>query len=235
MGLEQKMAKLKKEFGEGLVFKISYYVYWFLLGNLYFALFNIPLIVVLFMVLANGTSPLPQGFNLIIFISCIPLGPASAALFSVMGKLIRTKDLNITKDFIKAYKVNFNQSLILWTFEMVIIVMIYVDTTILLVPKAPSVIIKTLYIFIVLIFMVGLFILPILSRFHLKAKDIIRLSIYYTIRKINITLLNFIISFVMGYIIFKSTIIILVFIPSIFCFLIMYIEQKILLEIERSL
>ena len=121
------MAKSKREFGEGPFYKIGEYINWFLMGNLYFLLLNIPLFTVLFLLLTRGSNPLPPGFVYIIFICCIPVGPAVTALLSVMGKLIREKDINITKDYFKAYKVNFSQSLFFWTLELILICILYVD------------------------------------------------------------------------------------------------------------
>ena len=72
------------------------------------------------MFLSNGAKPIPPWFTSIIIICCIPIGPAATALLSVMGKLIREKDINITKDFFKAYKANFFQSLFFWTLEVVL-------------------------------------------------------------------------------------------------------------------
>src|ERR1035437_608174 len=111
MQLEEKMAKSKREFGEGPIYTITNYIFWFFLGNLYFLLLNIPLLFILIVLLSNGTNSLPEGFTTIIVLCCIPIGPAATALLSVMGKLIREKDINITKDFFKAYKTNFFQSL----------------------------------------------------------------------------------------------------------------------------
>lgn len=46
--------------------------------------------------LSNSSNPLPDGFNAIVIICCIPVVPAATALLSVMGKLIREKDINLT-------------------------------------------------------------------------------------------------------------------------------------------
>ncbi|MBZ9685958.1 DUF624 domain-containing protein [Clostridium estertheticum] len=229
------MAKTKSEFGEGPFYTITNYIFWFFLGNLYFLLMNIPLVFILLTVLSNGTNPLPEGLSVIAFICCIPIGPAATALFSVMGKLVREKDINITNDFFKAYKANFIQSLFLWTLEMVLIIILFIDTRFFISQNFPPILTIIMYVFIVFIFMMGLYILPILSRFYMKSSNIIKLSSYYAFRKINVTFLNLASFLVVGFIFFKVTTFILVFISSIVCFLIMYYEQKILLEIEEKL
>ena len=44
---------------------------------------------------------------IILMLSSIPIGPALTALLSLMGKLTREGDIDVTKDFFEAYKVNF--------------------------------------------------------------------------------------------------------------------------------
>lgn len=229
------MTKNKREFGEGPIYTITNYLFWFLMGNLCFGLLNIPLILILLAIISNGNNPLPQGFSIIAYICFIPIGPALAALFSVMGKLVREKDVNITKDFFKAYKVNFLQSLFLFSFEIIIIVALYTDTIFVIARRLPSILLMLLYAIIILVFIMGLFMMPIQSRFYLKSKDIIKLTAYYTIRKLNITFLNSVILAGIGYIFFKVSPLIIVVIPSIFCYLIMFNEQNILVEIEKNL
>lgn len=48
------MAKAKREFGEGPIYTITNYIYWFFLGNLYFLLLNIPLLFILIVLLSNA-------------------------------------------------------------------------------------------------------------------------------------------------------------------------------------
>jgi len=229
------MATAKREFGEGPIFTISNYVIWFFMGNLYFMLLNIPLIIMLLTALPNGINILPEGFNIIIFICCIPIGPSATALFSVMGRLIREKDINITKEFFKAYKINFLQSLFLWTLEMILIVILFINIRFFIAQKYSHILINIMYVIIVFVFMMGLYIFPIISRFYMKSINIIKLSMYYTIRKFNITILNLATFIVVGFVFLKISTFVLLFISSLLCFSIMYYEQKILLEIEENL
>ena len=76
------------------------------------------------------------------------------------------------------------------------------------------------------IFSMSLYVFPIISRFYLGWKDILKTAAYYTIRKFNITLLCFASFLVVGFIFFKISTFILVFISSIICYLIMYLSTK---------
>ena len=229
------MAKSKREFGEGPVYTITNYIFWFFLGNLYFLLLNIPLLIVLIVFLSNGTKPLPEGYTSIIILCCIPIGPAATALLSVMGKLIREKDINMTKDFFKAYKANFFQSLFFWALEIIIISILIIDISFINSSSFPRVITIFILIVIAFIFLMSLYVFPIISRFYLGTKDIIKNAAYYTIKKFNITILNLASFIVVGFIFFKVSSFIILFMWSIIFYLLMFYQQKILLEIEERL
>ncbi|MGK0465215.1 MAG: putative membrane protein YesL [Clostridium sp.] len=232
MQLGEQMAKSKREFGEGPINTITNYVFWFFLGNLYFLLLNIPLFMAVLILFSNGSAPLPKGFISIIAICCIPLGPSFTALLSVMGKLIREKDINITKDFFKAYKTNFTQSLFFGTLEIMLISILYVDIQFLASRNYPQILTSIIFIIICLIFLMSLHVFPVISRFYLSKKDVIKLSLYYTIRKFHITILNCTSFLVVGFIFTQVTTFVFIFMWSIICYFIMVYEQKILIEIE---
>ena len=229
------MAKSKREFGEGPIYTITNYIFWFFLGNVYFLLMNIPLLFILLVVLSNGSNALPEGFTSIVVICCIPIGPAATALLSVMGKLIREKDVNITKDFFKAYKTNFFQSLFFWSLELLIIGILLIDTRFFISNNYPGFLTTLIYIIIVFIFLVSLYVFPLISRFYLGWKDILKTAAYYTIKKFHITILNFASFLVVGFLLFKVSSFLLLFMASAICYLLMFYQQKILLEIELKL
>lgn len=229
------MANLKREFGEGPIYTITNYIFWFFLGNLYFLLLNIPLLFILIALFSNGSNTIPQGFIPIIIICCIPIGPAATALLSVMGKLIREKDINITKDFFKAYKINFFQSLFFWSLEIIILSILFIDIKLVISNSYPKFLTVFIFIVVAFIFSMSLYVFPIISRFYLSTKDILKTAAYYTIRKFHITILNLASFLVVILIFFKVSTFILVFISSIICYLIMFYQQKILLEIECNL
>ncbi|MGH4123350.1 MAG: YesL family protein [Clostridium sp.] len=229
------MSKTKREFGEGTIQNISNYIFWFFSGNFYFCLLNIPLLFILLVVISNGGVPIPPWFAFIIILCCIPIGPAATALLSVMGKLIREKDISITKDFFKAYKANFFQSLFFWTIELLIIGILFINTKFFISKGYPQIVTSLIFIIIAFIFLISLYVFPIISRFYLGWKDILKTAAYYSIKKIHITLLNFASFLVIGFVLYKVSNFILLFMASAICYLLMFYQQKILLEIEDKL
>ena len=197
-------------------------------------LLNIPLLFILLMLLPKGSIPITQWFTPIIIICLIPIGPAATALCSVMGKLIREGDLDVTKDFFKAYKTNFFQSLIFWTIEVIIISILFTDIKFLTLNKYPQFLSISALVVITFIFLMSLYAFPIMSRFYLSTKDILKLAAYYTIRKFYITILNLVSFLLIGLVFFKISSFIALFICSIICYLIMFYEKKTLLEIQEN-
>ena len=231
------MAKTKnrKEFGEGLIFIITNYILWFVMGNIYFLLLNLPFVYVLFAILLNGNNKLPGGFSILFLLCCIPIGPAVTALLSVMGKLIREKDVNLTKDFFKAYKENFFQALYFWSIGIFMIGLLSFDIRYLIDNNYPSILAIILYIVIAIIIIMGLYIFPIISRFYLKFSDILKFSAYYAVKKIHTTIMNLFSFAIIGFLFYKGLTFVLIFVSSVICFLIMFYEQTILLEIEEKI
>lgn len=229
------MSKPQTEFYEKPIFTIINYIYWFFMSNLYFLILNFPLIFVIMAAPSNRINALPAGYIIAVFICFIPIGPALTALFSLMGKLSREKDINVTRDFFKAYKINFKPPLILWTLEMTIIVSLFIDVKLLASLHMPKIISFLMYLLIAMIISIGLHAFPILSRFNMKYKDIVRTAGYYTFKKLNNTVLNLAVIIVVGFAFIKISTFIFLFSSSISCFLIMHFEQKILLEIEKDL
>lgn len=93
----------RKDFYDSPLYTISNYIWYFFISNFYFMLLSFPLILT---TAAFKEKLLSDGFGFFL-ISLLFEGPAITALLSIMGKLIREKDISVTKDYFKAYKVNF--------------------------------------------------------------------------------------------------------------------------------
>lgn len=219
----------KREFGEGPIFTITDYLCWFLLGDFYFLLLNIPLVIAVI-----GLDFNAPGTAAFLFLSFIPVGPAAAALLSVMGKLVRDKDTDFTKDFFKAYKTNFFQSLMLWLMEMLFFFIMYYDLRFFTENMHITGIRYLFYALALLVFITGIYAFPVMTRFYMKTKNILRLSLYFSIKNIKTTLLNSVILALAVLIFFRMPVVDLLII-SLVCYGIMYFEKDLLKEIEDKL
>lgn len=222
----------KRDFGEGIIYTITNYLWWFLLGNFYFWLMNIPFVVIAFIMLVNNDS----SFNLILILSLMPMGPALTALLSVMGKVTRKEDVDLTKDFFNAYKVNFLDSLFFSISGLIILTIVFVEimffnnnSKLYFIGSIPRIILF-------ICFSLAVYIFPIISRFYLRKKDVLKLSIMCLIRKIYVCLITFAIIFIMWMIFTKiNSEIMVLFSVSIGCYLIMFLEKPMLQEIEVTI
>jgi uncharacterized membrane protein YesL len=220
----------KKEFGESIMFTITNYIWWFILGNFYFWLVNIPFIFVFFVTVTIGGGQL----NVLLALSAIPIGPALTALFSVMGKLVRENDIDITKDFFKAYKTNFFEALFFWTLELLIIMVLYVDK-LYVISKLNIPALQVVFIVLSFICMaMNFYVFPIISRFYLKKPDIIRLSFYYFIKRVYISIIGFAAIYCIWIISTKITSMIILVSVSILCYIIMFFQRNTLQNIEEN-
>jgi uncharacterized membrane protein YesL len=218
----------RKDFGEGTVFTISNYVWWFLLSNIYFLLVNIPFI---FICLISAQTVAP-GINLILIICSLSVGPALVALFSVMGKLIREKDLNVTKDFFIAYKKNFLEAIFVWTIIVLMLSVLYIDITAIMVGPVFNIILLAIgFIIISLTF----YILPIISRFYLRKRDVLKLAFIYSIKKIHLTILNWVLLIGLFMLLGKVSTLMFLFMWSIFGYMVMFFQRGILKELEEKI
>lgn len=222
----------KREFGGGLIFNISNYLFWFLLGNIYFWMMNIPYLFVSLTMSLSGNVDV----NVILILSLIPMGPALTALLSVMGKLIREGDINLTKDFFKAYKESLFDSLFFWTLGLIILFVIKIDG--ILIGGNPHLHFLSIFTTITSYICIALsfYIFPIISRFHLKKMNIVRLSFDYLIKRVYICVIAFIVIYLLWTISSKSfQAIIVLFSVSIVTYIIMYLQKGVLKEIEDRL
>lgn len=220
----------KKEFGEGLIFTVSNHLWWWFLGNFYFALFNLPL-VILIIGLATGIFEKPAAW--FIGLCCLPIGPALSALISVMSKLVREKDISLTKDLFKAYKNNFKQSILFWGITVALLLIVYVDITYFLINQS-----KLVYFFYflgILVLLIGFYALVIISRFYLKTSDIFKLSFTTPMLYFKTSLFNLFSLVATAYIFYKIPGFSLLFIISLFCYCVAIINNKLLNDIEEKL
>lgn len=228
------MAKKKqKEYGEGPLHLITNLVFWFVLSNLYFILCILPFAI--YVMITFMTEDPFQSFkdtSLILYLLSLFVGPALAALYSTMGKFIREKEIEVTKDYFKYYKMNFKQSFIVWGIQMTANFLIYVNFIFydqFSFGMYIKPIILTVGIFINVLAMVAL---PILSRFYFSLKDLFRCAFYYGIKKIYITI-GTIIMFFIAFVILNYVSQLILFVFSTFAYFVMLLYRPMLNDVEK--
>lgn len=221
---------MKKDFYDKPIYIITNYIIDFFLSSIYLTICNI--LLILFFIF---TSISPDKFNLFLcFVSLIPLGPSLGALYSTTSKLIREKDMYSSSYFWNCYKENFISNLKLWLIELIIITILFIDFQYFYLNMFQKGIHIIFALLIIITSVIGLYAFSINSRFELKLKDLLLLSIYYMMKKLPITILK-IVTIALGYYILTYiSIVFLIFIPTIICIIFFYYDKIILTEIENK-
>ena len=221
---------MKKEFYDKPLYSISNYVIAFFLSSIYVTLCNI--LLILFFIFTAVSS---DNFNLFLcFICLIPLGPSLGALYSTIGKVIREKDIYFSSYFWSTYKKNFISNLKLWMIELIVIAILFIDFQYFYLHSPGNGIYIIFVVLIVISLIVGFYAFAINSRFELKLKDLLVLSLYYMIKKLPVTILK-VSAIVLGYFLFKNvSIIFLSFLPTIACGIFFFYDKIIFAELEAK-
>ncbi|GIN72590.1 hypothetical protein J14TS2_30650 [Bacillus sp. J14TS2] len=161
---------------------IMKYLYFFFMTNLYFILSNLLFLSVFY--LADFVFE-----NILLFyITLIPMGPAITAVLSTMGKLVREKDLQVTKDFFKAYTLNFWTTMKYWLIQLTILLILAIDIG--YSTNNRNIFSPVFLLLLVVCVFMMIYAFPIISRFEVKLKNLFIISIYSVFKFFRATLLN---------------------------------------------
>ncbi|CUQ01360.1 DUF624 domain-containing protein [Clostridium baratii] len=212
------------------IFDTFNYIFWFFVLNFFFMLFNIPVISFFLFV---GISNLFNYFPL--FLVClIPTVPAFTILLYCMGKLMRTKNLEPINDFVKGFKLNFKQAIVLWSFELLLIFALYSNIRFFTNVMQNTILTCLFAALLILLIAITPFIYILMSRFSMKNLPLIRSAFVLAFTRPLLTISNillFAVSLVIFEIIPGTSIL---FIVSIFAFLLIFANRQLLAELEQQ-
>lgn len=173
---------MSKSITDRPVYIIMKYLYYFLITNFYFVLCNFLFFLAFY--LADFTFE-----NILLFyLTLIPMGPSITALLSTMGKLVRQRELSATSEYFKAYRSNFSITMKYWIIQLTVIFILLIDVYY---STNNDNILSPLFLILLLISLfVMLYAFPIISRFEVKIKNLIIISIYSNFKFMKATLLN---------------------------------------------
>ncbi|GAB2539632.1 DUF624 domain-containing protein [Gracilibacillus alcaliphilus] len=158
------------------------YIYYVMITNILFIAANILLVAAFIFVEIRIEN------ILLFYAALLPMGPALAALHATMGKAIREQDLKPVKDFFSYYRKNFAVSSKYWLIHLTAVTILIIDihyANIYFSALSPI----FLFLIVILLFMM-LYAFPILTRFEVKIKNLLMVSIYSIFRFYKTTLLH---------------------------------------------
>lgn len=211
------------------LYKAFNYVYYFFAANILFLVSNL-----IFIMIYEAAEPNIYAY-ILLFITAIPMGPSISALLSVMGKLMKEKEIDLWKDYSRAYRQNFKQSLAIWVFLLIVFGILLVDIN--FVKSTPSYRFLSMFFLgiMIILMLIALYAFPILTKFSMKTIDIIRVSIYFSIRKLPTTAVKIVIIIGGFYLLKYLKIIGIAFFASVIAYLIMFYDKSTFSELENKL
>lgn len=220
----------KNQFGQGILFTFTNYVYAFFLTNIYFVLAN-SVFIFFFMTLEPSFSNI-----LLYFLALIPTGPAIAALYYSMEKLVRTKELSPTHDFFYGYRKNIKDILSIWFPILIVYFILFVDLQYLRQSPTEANQILSIVIFVLIVAWTMLILnaIAISSRFKFRMRDIWKLSVYYSFMKVKNTVGNMLILFILAFLTTVTTDFLIIFVSSVVVYLLTLNTKEMLSHIEMN-
>ncbi|MCM2531262.1 YesL family protein [Neobacillus pocheonensis] len=222
------MMKKRNEFGEGILFNLTNHIYSLLMTNIYFVLSNL-LVLIFFITLKHSFTNIT-----LYFLALIPTGPSISALFYSIGKLIREQELSPFKDFFHGYKINFKDTLKFWVPLLLVLFILSVD---LQYYKAAASLGHSILFVLILIGIVFLLVLMlnaflINAGFVFRTKDVWKLSVYYSFKKLKTTFGNIGIVIITLFITAITSNFLIIFIASLVCYAFMLNSKSVVEDIK---
>ena len=130
---------------------------------------------------ALGTLANLMILNMLTILCCIPIitaGASFTAMLYVVLNIIRGEETYIAKQFFKSFKENFLQSTILWIFMVAVYVILFIDWRVLRMQgdQFPGFLIILLYAAALFIYLMSLYVFPVLSRYKNTIRGTIKTS-----------------------------------------------------------
>ena len=190
------------------------YVFWFFCLNIFFLIFNLPLVFFLLFIGLEGIfTYLP-----LFLLALLPLMPSLTVLFYCMGKLIREKDLDLFHDICKGLKLNFKQSLLIWSGELILILILVSNIRFFTLYKFNLFFTCIFIALSILLVVITPYIFVLISRFSIRSYDLIKNSLILAITRPILSITN---------------ILTVLFVSSIFSFLIVFCNKALLESMEK--
>ena len=220
----------KNNFIDSRFSTIMNYVFNFSMSSVYFILCNSLLIIgMLFFSFSYENS-------ILFFILLLPMGPSITAMFFVMNKLIKHKDIDVTKDFFKSYKTNFKQSILIWIIELIIISILLFDLYIFSLIQSTLSSFGIAFVFgsILFTFLLTFYSFSILSMFKITIKNLLKISFISIFKHLQTTLCIISLTFLSSVLLLRWPFEVII-LSGLIAYILMFTFKPVILNIENDL
>lgn len=183
------MPNQNKDYTESKLYLISYYLYSVILTSFYFILTNVLFVITVFLALISFQErffTVPVILTAII-ISLIPMGPAWAATLFSVKYILENQFYSLTKNYFKSYNKYFKKSLLIWLSILSILILSFINYWVILSTETLNVLIFPLFAIILITVSVGLYVFPLLIDYSLTKKQLLKLALYFSFKKVFLT------------------------------------------------
>jgi uncharacterized membrane protein YesL len=180
------MESRSRQYGDGALFRFSNTVYWFLATEFYLVVTSLPVVFALVFLERDPSNAVLYA------IAGAFLGPAIAAALHCMRKIMREKDLNPTRDFVRGYRLNVLDTLKFWVPAVAVIAILVLNLRSLETQNSPmDAVLQVLMVLVALVGTLWLMNMMVISTaFHFRQRDLARLSVFYLGKTLRITFGN---------------------------------------------
>lgn len=214
----------ERDLSNNKFYLMTNYIMSFFITNMWFLILISPLLIYVFAFKGNSRP--------VIFLLSLTIGPALATLFSVVGKLKREVIINPTRDFFHFLRLDWLQGLLVSIIVNALISIACFDIVYFssIKQSVPMYIMMAL---LVLIVLVAFYAYPIISRYNIKITYLFKLSLGLVIKKFYISMTCIAATIIILWLIRTARIAFVGFLfgTSIWCYLILKIENPVLIEI----
>lgn len=211
------------------IFDVFNYIFSFFVLNLFFMIFNIPIILFFLFV---GISNIFNYFPL--FLLCLlPTVPTFNILIYCMNKFFKNKNIRLIKDFKSGLLLNFKQSICIWSVELILILALYSNIKFFKLIYNNTLLSCFFVGLLILLVIITPFISLLTSLFSMKSLDILKNAFILTFTRPILAITNilvFLISLVLFEISPGTT---FLFIASFISFIFIFANKSLIKELEN--
>ncbi|YCK80861.1 YesL family protein [Arthrobacter sp. D3-18] len=222
------MAAKKAEYGSGPLFKAAGTAYGVMVGSALLVLANVLVVLLPLLLGLSGISAL-LGFVL--------LGPSVVASCYAFNRLLAGEDSGVFHDFLRSYRRNFGQALVVWLPYLLLLGIIALNLAVLPGGVADPAQIAARIGLVGFALMVGaaaINAMLLLSRFTFRVRDVYRLSLYSLAAQRRVSFGNAGILFVTAFVLMMTTAWLIVFVCGLLIYLLCLNSRSLLKVIEEK-
>lgn len=175
-----------RQSGDGALFRITKYVCWFTATEVLLVVAGLPLVLALLLLDRDSSNAILYA------VAGLSAGPAVAATLHCMRKMLREKDLDPARDFVRGYRLNVAVALRFWAPAVATATILLLNLGHLAGSEAATA--PALRAAILLVALIGALwltnMLVISTSFTFRLRDLARLSVFYLGASLRITLGN---------------------------------------------